>query len=60
MKGHKVFWIGVGFAVVGIVLMSIPERECVDCLEEVTDAATDAISKVTDAVVEVVESPSDD
>lgn len=33
----KIFWIGMGFAVVGIVLMSLPDRGCTDCGDEVTD-----------------------
>jgi hypothetical protein len=36
------FYIGAGLALVGIILMSLPDRPCVDCGDEVT-VETDAI-----------------
>ena len=32
------FWVGVSLAVVGIVLMSLPDKPCVDCDDDVTDS----------------------
>ena len=55
--GSKFFYLGAVLALVGIMLMSLPEPKCVDCEDEVSD---DAIYIVTDETPESVESPSDD
>ena len=36
MKMGKMFYLGMALAIAGIVLMSLPEKPCVDCDDEVT------------------------
>lgn len=33
----KMFYLGVALCLAGIVLMSLPEKPCVDCDDEVTE-----------------------
>ena len=39
MKMGKFFYLGIALCLAGIVLMSMPERPCVDCEDEATEPA---------------------
>lgn len=47
MKAGRLFYIGAVVTIVGLVLMSIPDRECVDCQDEETP-----VYKVTETEIE--------
>ena len=48
MKMGKVFYLGVALCLAGIVLMSLPDRACVDCDDEViTEIPADIVDEVT-------------
>jgi hypothetical protein len=42
------FWIGVALCVGGIVLMSLPEKPCEDCEDDVITTVTETIDEVTE------------
>ena len=45
MKMGKVFYLGVAFCLAGIMLMSLPDRGCVDCADDIVEAV---VAEVTD------------
>lgn len=52
MKMPLKFWVGISLAIAGIVLMSLPDKPCVDC-----DDDADIYSEADEALSET---PSDD
>lgn len=52
MKAGKLFYIGAVVTIVGLVLMSIPDRECVDCEDEAVEIGGDLAEEIVSFVEE--------